>query len=403
MKRRGSVLVVVMIVCVVVGLLGMAMMGRSLHGTRTAAWGRDHVALRLYADSAVDELIYLLNQRMNDPATETFRAVRALTGPGAGLPERDLQLAELPKLLAADPSRPNVTFTYTLTVDAWVPAEPLGAGRGRLAIEVIAKGGNGAAVEKVRHLRDFRVAPSLMPAPMARFSLLIRHPLPMGLFPEGDKNQPMSDALAVTARPGGARTMAEIFLGGDLGAPGGSALEGMPEAMQGMRPALLRDNAHFMTDTPEALVKFVGGRIAAGQSISGLIATTSTAPLNLQLQGFRGRAVIVGMGPVRVGDISVADPSKDALTIVAGGELTVMGTNVNANLISIGGANRSVVYNAQATVTGSVFAQDLKPGGDLSLFDLGFISFAAPAAPVAASPLLALMAPYATDITHARN
>lgn len=401
MKRRGSVLVVVMIVCVVVGLLGMAMMGRSLHGTRTAAWGRDHVALRLYADSAVDELIWLLNQRMNDATTETFRAVRALAGPGAVLPDRDLRLVELPKLLAADPSRPNVTFAYTLTVDAWVAAEPAGAGRGRLAIEVAAK--SGAAVERVRHVRDFRVAPSLMPAPMARFSLLIRHPLPMGLFPEGDKSQPMSDALAVTARPGGARTMAEIFLGGDLGAPGGSALEGMPEAMQGMRPSILRDNAHFVTDTPEQLVQFVNGRIAAGQSISGLVATTSTAPLNLQLRGFKGRAVIVGMGPVRVGDVSVADPSKDSLTVVAGGELTVMGTNINANLISIGGANRSVVYNNQATVTGSVFAQDLKPGGDMSLIDLGFISFAVPPAPVAASPLLALMAPYATDITHARN
>lgn len=402
MNRRGSVLVVVMIACVVIGLLGMAMMGRSLHGTRTAAWGRDHVSLRLYADSAVEEIIYLLNQRMNDPSTGTFQAVRALTGPGSRLPDRDLELVEVPGLIATDPSKPNVTFATALTVDAWVPAEPRGAGRGRLAIEVTAKNTAGA-VEKVRHVRDFRVAPALMPAPMARFSLLIRHPLPMGLFPEGDKNQPMSDALAVTARPGGARTMAEIFLGGDLAAPGGSSLEGMPEAMQGMRPSILLDNAHFVTATPEALVRFVSGRIAAGQSLSGLVATTSTAPLNLELKGFKGRAVIVGMGPVRVGDVSVADPSKDALTIVAGGELTVMGTNINANLISIGGANRSVVYNAQATVTGSVFAQDLKPGGDMGLFDLGFISFAMPPAPVAASPLLALMAPYATDVTHSRN
>src|SRR5256885_2248073 len=50
MRRPGSVMAVAMAGLMVTGLLGMALMNRSVASARSGRWSRDHLALRALAD-----------------------------------------------------------------------------------------------------------------------------------------------------------------------------------------------------------------------------------------------------------------------------------------------------------------------------------------------------------------
>ena len=72
-NRRASVLAIVMLACVIVGLLAFVVMNRSIQSGRVAAWSRDHLSLRLLAESAVEELDWRLQAKLNDPSSDLFR------------------------------------------------------------------------------------------------------------------------------------------------------------------------------------------------------------------------------------------------------------------------------------------------------------------------------------------
>ena len=53
-RTQGTVLAGVLVSAAILALLGLSLIGRSVHGSRVASWSRDHLVLRNLTESAAE-------------------------------------------------------------------------------------------------------------------------------------------------------------------------------------------------------------------------------------------------------------------------------------------------------------------------------------------------------------
>jgi len=523
-SRTGSVLPVVVIVCTIVGLLGFFVMNRSLQSSRVAGWSRDHLAVKLLAESAAEEIFWHIQTRVNDPTADTFQLFRKLEAskgsmplsvPGVDPVVLTKDLTAQAKLFGGVP-----TIKWTAKIEHWqhlhtwghwrgkrggegkgdkgkegrrggreggkgddaqdggegfpwaggqrVDGDPdpeedgdgqgerggeergrrggkdrprggreksMPEGHGVLAIDVTVHLGAvvGGTTEVFKMKRPFRIAHAAVPSPIAQMAILDRNPLATltgapsggdgdkgdrkggdrdgdkgdrkggdrdgdkGDRKDGDKgdkgdrkggdkeDRKLGIYVASTGSPVPLPLMATSFR-----SLKGQKLPGLWEAFRGLMPLELIAQSQFVAREPMQLKLFMMMRLMHKQAVSGVylcFGENPKHPLMLQFEDFktkaplefRGKALIVSMGPVVVGDIHVHDPTTDCLTIVSGGMITVMGKKVDANLVSIGGKNRGITFSGSNTINGTAVMQDMLPlNGDL--IGLGLSQIGPPAA-----------------------
>jgi hypothetical protein len=425
-RRTGSVLAITILMVLIIGLLGMALMDRTLNSSARAAWSRDHLSLRLLAESAAEELFTQVAKGANDSSAPVFQKLRTLDVGDAAIPLDGLKLQEVRKDL------PNQERAMGATIDlvhevAFEKVKQVSRDgtecRGVLRITVAATAGRRffRMTEKVSIERSFRVARSTLPHPLQLDALLVKRlpkkkqegqngqdgqsgpggPSGAG-GPDGqdgpgggNRGPDGADGAQGGRQPGakqgengekqgekkphsyhkphvqGARTIAKIV------GEEGKSLDPSPEgwvkeinrAIRSLDPRMARRRAHYTTRMPRQLRFFMQGLLRKNKPVHGVFVSNSRRPLMLKFPRFSGQAVIIARGPVIVGDITVANPKKDRLTIVSGSRVTVVGAKVDAHLVSFRGRRSGVRFARKTRVNGSVISQRVPKGRKLSQED----------------------------------
>lgn len=391
--RKGSVLATVAVMLLIIGVLAMFLMDRTLSSSQRATWSRDHVAVRMLAESCAEDLFARISKDGNDPSTETFRFLRTIL-PDEGDPVLPVQMPVVPadhfgaELVAFQKSMGHAQITCEPST--WVTeAEDVSddgiecRGTVRIVVQMKFSRARATFTEQVRIDREFRVARHTLHHPLQEDALLLkrkpRKPAAAGAAGEGGEGgeggaggeggQGGGEVGAAQAGPRahsyhsahvpGSRKMTEVIGGED-----GSGMYPSPDrwveeiafGLSMLHPRNARPRAQFVGRHPRQLMRFIDERLEKGKPVTGLYFSGGRRPLMLTFPRFSGRAVIVARGPVVVGDIRMADPSQDSLTIVSGRRIRVVGANVEANLVSFGGRRKRVQFAVRTKITGTVIS-----------------------------------------------
>lgn len=370
-RRGANVLVLALSALLIIGLLGATLMDRSMHAGRSSRWSRDHLDLRLLAESAVEELFAQLSVAAATPGTPAFERLRRLP-PGGTFKPVILDLR--PTVLEAEIARsnrpgakPTLTAVVTIVTQTRTGPDPLER-TGLVRFEVTAHTGGGllAATERVRVEHTYRVSRVTPPRPLDQVGLFV------GLCEKATvpSARPGSSAFATLGKT--PRTLEEIFA---LPAPDGfrglatQYQKTMAQALGSLAPQALAQRAHYVLDTPARWTAFLATR--EGHPVDGLFHLASKEPLRLAFTGFRGKCLISSEGPIEVGDVTLADPTRDALTIVSADHILVKGRDVQAALVSVANGAPSVLFATQATIRGSVISTRFPARSGLSPQEFG--------------------------------
>lgn len=263
------------------------------------------------------------------------------------------------------------------------------AGIVRTEVEVRVARPRQPMIEKVRVDRSFQVARTSLPEPLDQMALFVVRPdqkgLPKGAMyapPAGD-DRTLLAMLSKPAPQGFQKVPADLE-------------QGVAAALAGFTPEALARRAQFVTRTVGHLDLFLSGRLTAGRPVNGLIYNEGRELLNISIQGFRGRAILCVPGPARIGEISMEDPARDSLTIVAGGRMTVAGRNVAANLITLNPA-AGLVFAQRSRVSGCVISSRFPRFRGISAQEMEQCEFGSFASLALADPLTAYFVSLSTQ------
>ncbi len=377
-RAAGSVLATVVAVLGVLGILAWGLMDLSLRASRTGAWSRDHLALRLLAESAVEEVFLKLSREANAPGTESFRALRAVARASDGqleLPavDADLLRADLGAQKATLGAEPSLECAAEVRSLMPVSADPLER-TGLLRVEATLRLGRRplASVERFREDRAFRIARTSPGRPLDQVGFLVEFPKSGGLknFPKGvaayavarDRPRTLLELLT-TAPPDGLQASSPAYRAQLLG------------AFEALRPEALAARAHFVTHSAAELNAFLASRLGAGLPVNGIVHNLSPDPVQLAFPKFRGRCLLSLQGPVVVGDIRLDEPSKDQLTIVGAGRFVVNAGTVQAALVKAIGGKEGILFARRCQVTGALLSAVFPGSLGLSEQELGACRF----------------------------
>ncbi len=418
-RPAGSVLLTVLAAVVVAAILGYALMRLAVRSTRTGAWSRDHVVLRLLAESAVEESFVRLEQGANRPGQPAFRALRMLR---AGGPDRPLTVPGMaPDLLAEDVKARQALFGGPVTLETSAKARKLIAlsedpmeRAGLIRVECTARlrRGTAQATERFRADRAFRIVRITPGPPLNSASLLVALPGKGGLA-----NLP-ANRPAFAAGTGPPRTLLDFLT---RPAPEGlrpaarTQMKALTRAMAALTPEALGARAQYVTRSGAELARFVADRLGTGRPLNGTIHNLSFETLRLAFPSFRGKCLISTMGSLVVGDIALEDRTRDILTLVAGQRLSVDGRSVQANLVQLSDLREGILFQQPAKVFGALYTTLWPAGLGLDSGALGAcqVEFnpalasvrgrSGPAGEREAAAYIVAFAPYPASIEHARE
>jgi hypothetical protein len=360
--RTGSILSTVLVVTTVCGLLGMALVDRAIQGARTGAWSRDHLCLRLLAESAAEEMFVQVQAAANTPGLPLFARVRQVPDvelatvdlAGVAAPSLDADIANLQKQLGA-PVRlechAELRKLFATSDNPSVPTDPIERfGLLRLEASVSLRRGRTTVVEKVRTERSFHLARVTPPALLGRY----------GLFVAGADSSVHPDISGVN--PVSARLDNKAFSLNEILTDGAAGFQQRPQeereelsrAMGLFSPALISTRAQYLTSSTAQMGAFIDSRRKVGAPVNGLIHNRSTDPIRLAFAAFRGKCTISTCGPVEVGDIRLEDPRRDSLTIVSASGILVAGRVCEAYLVNFCNERDGVVFAGPCHIKGGV-------------------------------------------------
>lgn len=117
---------------------------------------------------------------------------------------------------------------------------------------------------------------------------------------------------------------------------GGAAAAEVDRQMDRASVDELRQRAHFVFQGPQAVDRFQAFVADHPQGVA--FVDTGDRPLELDLTGLEGRLTVVASGSMVVKNATVADPARDALTLVARTRIRLDGPVTAAVLVTEGGA-----------------------------------------------------------------
>ena len=366
-ERSGSLVLALMAMSLAVSIAGFAFMQYARRATGTGMWSRDHLTLRTLAASAADEALADLQQAANHPDAPAFAALRT---PGvADVPD----LPGVPAAAARDDAASltrergaavTLTVRASLTHRRAIEGDPA-ASAGVLEIEAAATlAGRPALEDRVRVVRAYRVARVSPPASLAARALSVDTTarLPVRALATGTPASARAQA--------GDRTLEDLV---DL-APGSGGLAVADTgptpaeiaAERALDPAVLAAQAHLAFPRAADFFTYIMRARATGTALNGVLHLASPEAVRLDLAAFRGRCLILADGELQAGEISVADPARDALTLVSARRVVVVGARVDACLVSLVGPAASVTFARRARVAGPVLSHDWPLGTGLT-------------------------------------
>lgn len=351
--RRANVLILALASLLIMGLLGASLMDRSMHTGRSSRWSRDHLELRLLAESAVEELFVRLQEASATPGAPAFERLRSLPPGGKFAPvSLDLRATALEAELAASArvTKPALTTSVTIVSLTKVGLDPLErTGVVRFEVGVQLGGGPLAVSERLRVDHTYRVARVTPPRPLDQMGLFI------GLCDKATMPSARAKTSAFATIGTTPRSFEEL-----LALPAPDGFRGLPtqyhksmaQALGSLGPQQLAQRAHYVLDTPARWAGFVAAR--EGRPVDGVFHVASKQPLQLSFPAFKGKCLLSSEGPVEVGDIKLADPSRDSLTVISADRIVIRAREVEAALISVANGAPSVLFATPATVRGSI-------------------------------------------------
>jgi len=437
--RSGTILVVVLVACALIAIAGFAFIGRSNASLRTGAWNRDHLILRLLAESAAEELFVRAQEGANDATDRTYAALRA------GAAKKDAPPVLLPWLkpdtLVADAKALSTgakievlppaagAFVQVLNVVRMSPdpSERMGILRVDVALTM---GGRLNVVERVRVEHAFKIArtgpPRLppLPGPTGTAALVIgtseRATLPNFVPADQVAGPPVYAPCAkdgCTRADGAYRSLSTML---SSATPEGlarvPAAAAPPIAVStGLyAPATMSQRAHYVTTSADQLYRFLIARRKQSLPVHGVIHNQGKDPLAIAFSTpFAGNCVISSAGRIDVGDVKLADPRVDSLTLVSPSRVLVQGRSVEASLVCSGPGSEGVVFRQRAQVLGPVISAVFPKGAGLSVGELSQCQIGAnpyldclPGAPSGGpgfAPYYAVFSPNPILVEHARE
>lgn len=379
-RVRGSALVAVLLVTIVVGGLAAVVAERSAHGLSVAGWSREHLALRLAAESAVEELSSVVRRRGQDPSDPLFQALRSMV-PGESLQE--LAIGSPPHLTAALRELGRslggpVEAGYSAGVQRIRALSDDATERsGVLVLEATLRLRRGwrPVSERVRVERAFRIARVTAPRPLDTSALFVVKTTKADL--RGFRGR-----MACAGGDHESHTLTELMAGtSNVGfrpvAP--ARARALAHALAALAPAALATRAHDVVRSPEELSRLLARRRQEG-AVSGVIHLESERSVRLSFAGFRGNCLLSSTGPVEVQDIRLEDPEKDSLTIVSRAGIVVTGRTVDASLLCPSPSAR-VMFRQRAAVGGTVITGQFPMYAGISGPEFGACSFRACSSP----------------------
>jgi uncharacterized membrane protein YgcG len=380
-QKTGSVVAIVLTVVTIVGIIALALMQHSIRSSRTAAWTRDHLQLRLLAESAADELFWRVQSGINNPDDKLFKLFRELPRPEMPADLRDpkerrerfrlgggrrgnrrsegyerqkgdkdnsIVIGNLkPLLMLEDLKQLEKKMGTPLKLDSTVTLERIGPtsldpleSRGLVRFDVTVKAGRHmlATGERVRIARAFRISRATLPSLFGQTSLFVRNP-PRSIL----SKIPKGTAAFSLARQG-VRTLADLV---DQSNP--DCLQPVPDSVRkdmmrsavSLFPRSLFNRAQYVTRTIRKMNNYIEMRRHRDLPINGVHVLASPKILRIDYDNWKGKTILATMAPVVVtGNITMADPKKDSLTIISGGPIFVRGDRIEASLVSIGPGRR---------------------------------------------------------------
>ena len=429
-SRSGSVLATVVVLMVIIGVLGLALMNRTLGSHTRAEWGKDHLVLRLLAESAADDLYAQVSHDVNERNSPIFVKFRTIFPDDGSDPQLPIMLDNIykPDQARSSPSpgvmalgQPELTYHIMIHKADEVSDDGTEA-RGvlRITVDAVAGGRFLGISEHVSVDHGFRIARETLHPPLDEDALIVKRlwhgkkggdkggdkagdgdgggngggngdgdaegdgdgdggggPGGGGGGPGGGGGGPGGGGGGPGGGGGGGggkgkkphswfnphvpctRTMKEIV--GEKGsAMRQSPAEWVAEvgpALQMYNPWAAEERAQFTAWMPMQLRWFLIGRLKREEPIHGVYFCGGKRPLFLEIPRFTGHAVIIARGPIVLGDIKMIDPAKDSLTIASGRRIIVVGSDVQANLVSFGGRRKGVEFVEKTHITGTVISQ----------------------------------------------
>lgn len=399
---RGSGLALVMVSTLVAGLLGVALVDRSIRSSRTAAWGREHLVARMLAGSVADATYLDLQEMANIPGSSLYEALRQGGVGTAGAPSVPVAMT-LPAIITPVVEEQakvlGATITPSLAVSLRGLSTPHFDPEGRIGVVVVdvvieVTGRPLAVTERLTVERAVRVSKVTAPFPLDQVGLLVMKTSKRDLA--RFKGKP---ALATTSRA--PRTLLELMT-----TEGADGLQILPvearkqvgNALRRVEAAALRTKAHFVVKSGQELDALIRPLLAQGKAVHGVVHVDSRGPedvTRLELPVFRGRCLISVTGPVVVGDIRLEDPARDSLTIVSQDRVLVIGREVHASIVALSKEKGGLAFQQRAVIRGSLICQTFPAAVGLSSDEFGGCQFGGSAvAAVAASSHVAILAPH---------
>lgn len=423
--RDGAVLAAILALMGVSIALGATLWNRSREALRTAAWAREHVVLRLLAESAVDELWVEARERATQPGDPVFEALR---GPAAAGPVTLGSIAPVATLsevhrLASTLSRPVTLLSPT--AKSMVMFNKLdgveGASDDRtgvLRLEAAFRAGSGLATvtERLVSERSFRVTRvglPFLPAPLDRARLVIAATEARTLPNFCPPGTPVGPPVVAIGGPDNLRLADLLTSDGEEGIRRVDESEraALERALAELSPAALVRRATHVTRSATTMARLLSRR-EADQTVTGpegIFVLLSNDPLCIGLKNppFRGRCLIASTGPLAVGEVQVADPTRDSVILVSSSRLAVLGRRVDAALVSCSDDAGGVVFGEAATVAGPVFSSRFPGFFGADARELGECRFGAgiaagPGAGPGPDSLVVAFSPSARRVVHSR-
>jgi hypothetical protein len=357
----------VLVVALSAGVIGMSLMERSRRSLKTGAWSRDHLGLRLLAESAADELHLRTLKAVNAPSDPVFTSIRAIpTGDpwapaplAAGAPSA---AAACKAVLERELGGP-ITLTHSVQVRRLSKVSPDPIERcGIIRYETAARldSGRRVTIERVRTERSFRIARVTPPRPLDQVGLFVGST-------GGAMFRGLREGTPVFAGArSGPRSLLEMITSEDI-VPVPDATRGeLARAINQLSPGALSLRAHYVTSSAAELGRLFSARLRRNQPVNGVIHNLSQEEIELQFPSFAGKCLISTSGPVRVGDIRLADPARDSLTIVSRQRIVVVGRTVEAVLVNFADRKEGVVFANRTSIKGAVLTSRFPAGLSLS-------------------------------------
>ena len=440
-SRSGTILVVVLVVCALIAIAGFAFIERTNASLRTGAWSRDHLILRQLAESAAEELFVRAQDGANDATDRGFAALRSgpakKDAPPVPLPwlKPDTLVADLKALSQAGsriellPPASGKAFVQVVNVVRMSPdpSERMGILRVDVAVTM---GGRLNLVERVRVEHAFKIARTgpprfpPLPGPTGTAALFIgaseRATLPNFLAPEATVGPPVyapSAKSGCTRADGAYRTLSSML---SSAPPEGFARVPAPAqapiaVSTGLyAPETISQRAHYVTTSADQLYRFLITRRKQSLPVHGVIHNQGKDPLTIGFSTpFAGNCVISSSGRIDVGEVKLADPKVDSLTLVSPARVVVQGRSVEASLVCTGPGSEGVFFRQRAQVLGPVVSAVFPKGAGLSVGELSQCQIGAnpyldcvPGAPTGGpgfAPYYAVFSPNPILVEHARE